>query len=126
VFLDSFEFFIKSLSQTTEYCCKLNAKVAKTKVIFLRKMEYDNDVITTTRPESSNSVTLRLYDVFIPLLGLFIISLNLLVVISSGLLLKKRKFFQSFSFSLAPFLLALIKQIIDNGVSLVPLHKQAR
>lgn len=33
--------------------------------------------------------TLRLYDIFIPLLGFFIITLNLIVVISSGLILKK-------------------------------------
>lgn len=52
-------------------------------------MDYD-DIGTTLTPPST-STTLRLYDIFIPLLGVFIISLNLLVVISSGLLLGKRK-----------------------------------
>jgi len=48
---------------------------------------------TTTLPSSTTttSATLQLYDIFIPLLGIFIISLNLLVVVSSGLLMKKRK-----------------------------------
>lgn len=58
-------------------------------------MDYHDDIFTTLTPEisdsSTSSSTLRLYDIFIPLLGFFIISLNLLVVISSGLLLKKRK-----------------------------------
>lgn len=58
-------------------------------------MDYIDDIATTLDPDADNSsarsATLKLYDIFIPLLGLFIISLNLLVVISSGLLLKKRK-----------------------------------
>ena len=57
-------------------------------------MDYNDDIFTTLTPEinvSTESATLRLYDIFIPILGIFIISLNLLVVISSGLLLKKRK-----------------------------------
>lgn len=53
---------------------------------------YDEATTITSEGTSSQSATLRLYDVFIPLLGVFIISLNLLVVISSGLLLQKRKF----------------------------------
>ena len=53
----------------------------------------DNEDLTTISPGiESSSATLRLYDIFIPLLGIFIISTNALVVYSSGLLLKKRKF----------------------------------
>jgi hypothetical protein len=56
-----------------------------------------DDISTTLAPTPpTTSATLRLYDVFIPLLGVFIISLNLLVVISSGLLLKKRKIARAF------------------------------
>jgi hypothetical protein len=51
----------------------------------------DYDEFSTLSPPTTTSTTLRLYDIFIPLLGVFIISLNLLVVISSGLLLGKRK-----------------------------------
>lgn len=72
---------------------------------------------TTTYPEiqeATHSATLRLYDIFIPLLGLFIITLNLLVVISSGLLLKKRKFVQPFlillTYSLTDFVLKAIRK----------------
>lgn len=56
-------------------------------------MDYD-DNITTVHPEigSSHTAAQRLYDILIPLLGIFIISLNALVVFSSGLLLKTRKF----------------------------------
>lgn len=36
-----------------------------------------------------NSRVLGLYDIFIPLLGVFIIVLNLAVVVSSGLILKR-------------------------------------
>jgi hypothetical protein len=65
-------------------------------------MDY-NDIITTTYPaiedSSSRAAVLGLYDIFIPLLGLFIIALNLLVVISSGLLLQKRKFLLSFDYT---------------------------
>lgn len=59
-------------------------------------LSMEDDFTTMQFPvdeRSTVSATLRLYDIFIPLLGVFIISLNLLVVISSGLLLKKRKFF---------------------------------
>lgn len=42
----------------------------------------------TTSPSSTASV-LRLYDIFIPVFGFFIILLNLAVVVSSGLILKK-------------------------------------
>lgn len=74
------------------------------------EMDYHDDISTTLTPEindstSTQSATLQLYDIFIPLLGLFIISLNLLVVISSGLLLKKRK--TSFSsFCAVPYIWA--------------------
>lgn len=61
---------------------------------------YDEATTITTQGPSSQSATLRLYDVFIPLLGFFIISLNLLVVISSGLLLQKRKFHYVFVLTL--------------------------
>lgn len=56
-------------------------------------MDYLDDVTTTLISDSSSTrtATLRLYDIFIPILGVLIISINLLVVISSGLLLKKRK-----------------------------------
>ncbi|KAG5671916.1 hypothetical protein PVAND_002085 [Polypedilum vanderplanki] len=56
-------------------------------------MDYDLETTTLNFEEVTNSanITLRLYDIFIPLLGIFIISLNLLVVISSGLLLEKRQ-----------------------------------
>lgn len=80
-------------------------------------MEEDFDVIATTlNPEPSSSVTLKLYDIFIPLLGVFIILLNSLVVISSGLLLKKRKLFYfrltvSIWFSEAPFKLVVPKTV---------------
>lgn len=54
----------------------------------------ENGVTTITSitdaPENS-STTLQLYDIFIPLLGVFIITLNAFVVFSSGLLLKKRQ-----------------------------------
>lgn len=72
-------------------------------------MDKDYEIMTTTiQPQRSNSATLRLYDIFIPLLGVFIILLNGLVVISSGLLLKKRKLFHfrlsvSITFSEASF-----------------------
>lgn len=56
-------------------------------------MDYPDDVTSTTLPShsSGSSSTLRLYDIFIPLLGVLIITLNALVVLSSGLLLQKRK-----------------------------------
>lgn len=54
--------------------------------------DIDSTTVSETEESSTHSATLRLYDIFIPLLGFFIISLNLLVVISSGLLLKRRKF----------------------------------
>ncbi|XP_059611452.1 glucose-dependent insulinotropic receptor-like isoform X2 [Phlebotomus argentipes] len=47
-------------------------------------LDTDNSTAAT-----SVSATLRLYDIFIPLLGVFIILLNLAVVISSGLILKR-------------------------------------
>ena len=40
---------------------------------------------------SAETTTLRLYDIFIPLLGIFIILLNSIVVNASGLLIEKRK-----------------------------------
>lgn len=50
----------------------------------------EHGVDAPTRPP--NSAALTLYDIFIPMLGIFIIVFNLLVVISSGLILKKGKF----------------------------------
>lgn len=69
--------------------CKINKRIP-------RKMSDFYEIITTVEPEISSSGVLKLYDIFVPLLGLFIISFNLLVVISSGLLLKKRKFLYLF------------------------------
>lgn len=43
--------------------------------------------VSPTRPQ--NSATLNLYSIFIPSLGVLIICSNLLVVVSSGLILKK-------------------------------------
>lgn len=45
-----------------------------------------------------------LYDVMIPMLGLFTITINLAVVISSGLILKKRESFLWFIYILVRFL----------------------
>lgn len=50
------------------------------------------DTVNSTSAPSV-STTLRLYDIFIPLLGVFIIVLNLAVVISSGLILKRGESF---------------------------------
>lgn len=77
---------------------------------------YDDIATITTEGPSSQSATLRLYDVFIPLLGFFIISLNLLVVISSGLLLQKRKFHYV---SMSTFPLGLIKaDLVHSDLSM--------
>lgn len=78
---------------------------------------YDEATAITSEGPSSQSATLRLYDIFIPLLGFFIISLNLLVVISSGLLLQKRKFHYV---SVSPFPLGLIKADLVDGDPIVP------
>lgn len=78
---------------------------------------YDEATAITTEGPSSQSATLRLYDVFIPLLGFFIISLNLLVVISSGLLLQKRKFHYV---SVSTFPLGLIKAGLVYSDPIVP------
>lgn len=53
----------------------------------------DGDGMETTTLKSvyEASRVLGLYDIFIPLLGVFIIVLNLAVVVSSGLILKKGK-----------------------------------
>ena len=57
----------------------------------------DAEGTTTTLPTTDSesivatSRVLGLYDIFIPLLGVFIIALNLAVVVSSGLILKKGK-----------------------------------
>lgn len=80
---------------------------------------YDEVTAITTEGPSSQSATLRLYDVFIPLLGFFIISLNLLVVISSGLLLQKRKFHYV---SVSTFSLGLIKQ--DSCGAILSCHRR--
>lgn len=64
-------------------------------------MDYD-ELMTTTTPDPLMAETttelaqrtarvLGLYDIFIPLLGAFIIVFNLAVVVSSGLILKKGK-----------------------------------
>lgn len=55
------------------------------------EMEGEFEITSTTTNRPAGSATLRLYDIFIPLLGVFIIVLNLLVVVSSGLILKKGK-----------------------------------
>lgn len=47
---------------------------------------------TTLGGPTEQSRVLGLYDIFIPMLGVFIIVLNLAVVISSGLILKKGKY----------------------------------
>lgn len=47
---------------------------------------------TTVGGPTEQSRVLGLYDIFIPLLGVFIIVLNSAVVISSGLILKKGKY----------------------------------
>lgn len=49
------------------------------------------DVETTTELAQTTARVLGLYDIFIPLLGAFIIVFNLAVVVSSGLILKKGK-----------------------------------
>jgi hypothetical protein len=49
-----------------------------------------NSTLTSSLPPSSVA-QLRLYDIFIPLLGVFIITFNLMIVISSGLVLKTGK-----------------------------------
>lgn len=46
---------------------------------------------TTLKSVYEASRVLGLYDIFIPLLGVFIIVLNFAVVVSSGLILKKGK-----------------------------------
>lgn len=70
-------------------------------------MDYNFET-TTLEPSlieaaSAETATLRLYDIFIPLLGIFIILLNSIVVNASGLLIEKRKsaFVISFAFATA-------------------------
>lgn len=68
--------------------------------------------LTTEAVEAASTVhvQLRLYDIFIPLLGIFIILLNLLVVISSGIILKKGKSSDcSYNFLLWHFTLRFIQ-----------------
>lgn len=56
-------------------------------------LAFEEDLLTTTlEPVIQGARVLRLYDIFIPLLGAFIIVLNLAVVVSSGLILKRGKF----------------------------------
>jgi hypothetical protein len=65
--------------------------VAKTAEPFL-VFNVDFDAAHGEEPNSpTDSSALIIYDIFIPLLGIFIIFFNLLVVISSGLILKKGK-----------------------------------
>lgn len=54
-------------------------------------MDGDGMETTTLKSLYEASRVLGLYDIFIPLLGVFIIVLNLAVVVSSGLILKKGK-----------------------------------
>lgn len=54
-------------------------------------MDADGMETTTLKSVYEASRVLGLYDIFIPLLGVFIIVLNLAVVVSSGLILKKGK-----------------------------------
>lgn len=54
-------------------------------------MESSNGSDEITLITTSSIETSQLYNVLIPLIGIFVISLNLLVVISSGLILKTRK-----------------------------------
>lgn len=54
-------------------------------------MDGDGMETTTLKSVYEASRVLGLYDIFIPLLGVFIIVLNLAVVVSSGLILKKGK-----------------------------------
>jgi hypothetical protein len=49
-----------------------------------------NSTVAASLPPSTVA-QLRLYDIFIPLLGVFIITFNLMIVISSGLVLKTGK-----------------------------------
>lgn len=52
------------------------------------------DAYPSTAPPTAavqSARVLRLYDIFIPMLGVFIILLNLMVVVSSGLILKRGK-----------------------------------
>jgi len=49
-----------------------------------------NSTVSSSFPPSTVA-QLRLYDIFIPLLGVFIITFNLMIVISSGLVLKTGK-----------------------------------
>lgn len=73
-----------------QYISEMETTIPFQPFAMAQEMVGDLDVATTTvRP--AGSATLRLYDIFIPLLGVFIILLNLLVVISSGLILKKGK-----------------------------------
>lgn len=54
-------------------------------------MDGDGMETTTLKSVYEASRVLGLYDIFIPLLGVFIIVLNFAVVVSSGLILKKGK-----------------------------------
>lgn len=53
--------------------------------------DWETTTLSSSRPVVEQSRVLGLYDIFIPLLGVFIIVLNLAVVVSSGLILKKGK-----------------------------------
>lgn len=55
----------------------------------------NTDVYSVSVPDWSDSTqtaTLRFYDIFIPLFGSFIILLNLAVVINSGLIVRRGEF----------------------------------
>lgn len=62
---------------------------------FIYKIESTINELDSTAA-SSVEIQLKLYDVLIPLFGSFIITLNLLVVISSGLILKKGEYHSCF------------------------------
>lgn len=64
---------------------------------FIYKIESTINELNSTAA-SSVEIQLKLYDVLIPLFGSFIITLNLLVVISSGLILKKGEYHSCFVF----------------------------
>lgn len=51
---------------------------------------FERDIILS--PAYSYNIQLKLYDIFIPALAIIIITINLIIVFSSGLILKKSKY----------------------------------
>lgn len=80
---------------------------------FIYKIESTINELDSTAA-SSVAIQLKLYDVLIPLFGSFIITLNLLVVISSGLILKKGEYHSCFVCSKSFFFLFTNLQICTN------------